>query len=772
MKNTITTLLLVLFSLSTWAQAPEQMTYQAVVRDAGNVLITSTTVGVQMSILKGSSTGTAVYVETHTPTTNVNGLMSFEIGLGTLVSGNFSSIDWSIDLYFLKSEIDPTGGTSYTVSGTSQLVSVPYALHSTTVEFGNTLDEAYDVEAIIGPSTRLINADDGEIKIVATGNNALEIESDPGFIGLEVTSASTDNAVEVIQSGSGDAMLISNSGTGRGIRLNQSNATNTTNAFFVKNEGLGKAMRLWNSNPTNIQNVFFLKNDGAGKGFRIQSTNAAAGATTTIVDNATMGVGMKINNTNAAGTGEGLEINQAADATALSVLNTGLSGGIEVNNLNPLSTGEALKVVQTAPETALFVDNAGLAGGVSIFNGNPLGAGVALEVIHAGVGFGLVVDQVGASGITALLSNADPTNPDPVLIASAGGLGNVAVLNTTDNNANLKTTLFARNLGAGTVAEFITEDEPIGKVNTSPTVRISSNGKGPGLSLDISNFEAGVDTNIEPVLIAEHMGFGNVAVLTSPNPFSSANTLEITNNGGGHGVHIDSFGSAIDTEASLYVEQGNGSLGATFGRTAVFDLHPAGTFADSAVLIRSGAVDPSHSALRVFAADPLKMAATFSGNVDVINDLIVGHDATVAHDLLVGNDAHVVGLLSAGAKAFKIDHPLDPENKFLYHNSIESDKRINMYSGNITTDVEGYATVILPDYMCALNKDFKYQLTIIDKSFAQAVIWEPIANENNSFIIKTNAPSIGVSWQITGTRQDTWALENPMKVEVNKYSEL
>ena len=73
--------------------------------------------------------------------------------------------------------------------------------------------------------------------------------------------------------------------------------------------------------------------------------------------------------------------------------------------------------------------------------------------------------------------------------------------------------------------------------------------------------------------------------------------------------------------------------------------------------------------------------------------------------------------------------------------------------------------------MNALNKDFKYQLTIIDKSFAQAIIWEAMDETTNSFIIKTNKPHIKVSWQLTGTRQDSWALANPMQVEIEKELE-
>jgi hypothetical protein len=192
------------------------------------------------------------------------------------------------------------------------------------------------------------------------------------------------------------------------------------------------------------------------------------------------------------------------------------------------------------------------------------------------------------------------------------------------------------------------------------------------------------------------------------------------------------------------------------GKAAHFDLASAGTLATSAVLITSSAVSTTHSALRVIPADPSKLAGVFEGDVEIASDLTVGSDVSIG------------GTMSATTKLFKIDHPLYPDSKYLIHNSIESNERVNIYNGIITTDDQGYATVQLPEYMCALNKDFKYQLTIVDKSFAQAIIWEPMNTEDNSFVIKTNTPEIMVSWQLTGTRQDKWAQENPMKVEVDK----
>ncbi|MBS4012612.1 MAG: fibrobacter succinogenes major paralogous domain-containing protein [Bacteroidetes bacterium] len=113
---------------NTSAQVPEKFSYNAVIRDASGKLISEGTIGMKISILKGSATGDVVYTETKTPTTNKNGLISIEIGGGT----GFSAINWADGIYFLKIETDPTGGTNYTISGTSQMLSVPYALHAKT----------------------------------------------------------------------------------------------------------------------------------------------------------------------------------------------------------------------------------------------------------------------------------------------------------------------------------------------------------------------------------------------------------------------------------------------------------------------------------------------------------------------------------------------------------------------------------------------------------------------------------------------------------------
>jgi len=130
MKKFITLLFLLLIATVIFAQAPQKMSYQAVIRDGSNALVTSTSIGMQISILQGSIDGEAVYIETHNPTTNANGLVSIEIGDGTNINGEFSEIDWGNGPFFVKTETDPSGGNSYSITGTSQLLSVPYALYA------------------------------------------------------------------------------------------------------------------------------------------------------------------------------------------------------------------------------------------------------------------------------------------------------------------------------------------------------------------------------------------------------------------------------------------------------------------------------------------------------------------------------------------------------------------------------------------------------------------------------------------------------------------
>jgi hypothetical protein len=130
MKKLNLIILIICISSKLWSQSPSKFSYQAVVRGVDNILISNKLIGLKISILQGSINGNSVYIETHTPNSNENGLVSVSIGGGNVLSGDFSKIDWSNGLYFVKTETDPTGGANYSLITTSQLLSVPYAIHA------------------------------------------------------------------------------------------------------------------------------------------------------------------------------------------------------------------------------------------------------------------------------------------------------------------------------------------------------------------------------------------------------------------------------------------------------------------------------------------------------------------------------------------------------------------------------------------------------------------------------------------------------------------
>lgn len=147
------------------------------------------------------------------------------------------------------------------------------------------------------------------------------------------------------------------------------------------------------------------------------------------------------------------------------------------------------------------------------------------------------------------------------------------------------------------------------------------------------------------------------------------------------------------------------------------------------------------------------------------NQLSVDGNSDFTGDMTITGNLTVTGNIAKGGGTFKIDHPLDPANKYLVHSFVESPEMMNVFSGNITTDVNGYATVTMPSYFEAANKDFRYQLTVIG-SFAQAIIKEKVSN--NKFVIQTNNPNVEVSWQITSVRSDKYANANRVVDEVEK----
>jgi hypothetical protein len=235
------------------------------------------------------------------------------------------------------------------------------------------------------------------------------------------------------------------------------------------------------------------------------------------------------------------------------------------------------------------------------------------------------------------------------------------------------------------------------------------------------------------------------------NPaFGAAGFTAASGSGGSGGNGIVTFGGSGDFNSingntggdGIFAEGGGGDNAGV----AIFGLGGGGVQVDGSGAFFEGGSNAFNAGDGIDALTGSGLAGSFSGSVTISADLNV-----------------------SGSKNFKIDHPLDPANKYLVHSAVESSERMNIYNGNITTDGQGEASVQLPDWFEVLNTDFRYQLTVIGQ-FAQAIVAREI--QNGAFAIRTSAPNVKVSWQVTGVRQDAYAKANPLVVEQEKEPRL
>ena len=195
---------LLILATITFAQAPQAFNYQAVIRDADGNLLENQAVGIKISLLQGSATGQEVYAETHTTTTNQFGQVDLKIGTGTIVVGQFNTISWASDPYYLQLAVDLTGGANYAVMGTTQMLSVPYALYA---EEGSGWEKTEngigfrDGKVIIGtenPVKELTINGDLFIKKTTAGNDTMSIYLfEEGFSGICLNYLAPENRLDI-----------------------------------------------------------------------------------------------------------------------------------------------------------------------------------------------------------------------------------------------------------------------------------------------------------------------------------------------------------------------------------------------------------------------------------------------------------------------------------------------------------------------------------------------------------------------------------------------
>lgn len=295
--------------------------------------------------------------------------------------------------------------------------------------------------------------------------------------------------------------------------------------------------------------------------------------------------------------------------------------------------------------------------------------------------------------------------------------------------------------------------------------------------------------------IASATSGGSTGVFGTTQDASGAGVLGInqsaSGNPSGGGVVGVSNGSSADADGVLgEAEYGNGVVGVATGTFAYgiegfgFNaLSGSGEDGSLAIYARGGDGDPNNPREGADGIDSYggnggtggsdgKGGYFLGGSGTSYGDGIYAAAGSSSASAWAGDflgDVNIVGTLYAGAKDFKIDHPLDPANKYLVHTSVESSEMMNIYTGNITTDAQGLATVQLPDWFEALNTDFRYQLTVIGQ-FAQAIVSREI--QNHEFAIRTSASGVKVSWQVTGVRQDAFAKAHPLTAEQDKGARL
>jgi len=217
-------------------------------------------------------------------------------------------------------------------------------------------------------------------------------------------------------------------------------------------------------------------------------------------------------------------------------------------------------------------------------------------------------------------------------------------------------------------------------------------------------------------------------------------------------VNNDSNGEAIKGRST----QGAGVYGSTSTGTGVYATALSG---DAVHAVHSGS-----SGYGVLAQSSYGTAVR--GESD--SGTAVYGESTSGYAGEFNGNVTVSGTLSKGGGSFKIDHPLDPENKYLYHSFVESPDMMNVYNGNAVLDENGEATIEMPEWFEALNTDFRYQLTCIG-GFAPVYVAEEI--RGNSFRIAGGSPGLKVSWQVTGIRGDAFAQANRIPVEEDKPDE-
>lgn len=476
MKTKITsfTAALCMMVTAAMAQVPEKFNYQAVVRNTSGNILASQNVGFQLSILDGGPSGTPVYVETQTATTNTFGLANLKVGAGTVVSGSFAAIDWSTGDKYLKVEMDPTGGTSYTTMGSTELLSVPYALYSANgtpgpqgpqgpagatgpqgptgatgpqgpagatgpqgpqgpqgpagfLSSGSTAGNTpyWDGAQWIVSSSNIFN-NGGNIGIGTTGpTGKLHVTQSAGSGGVSVfnlsNAANTNEVVSVSGNGGGTTLLCTATGTGQAGHFQITNSSNT--AYGLRLDNNGQNTSFYNSHTGSTgrcQYNIITNNSNGSTGIEMRHDGTGIGILSTVYGT---GVAGKFEIQNSGSTSNALQVMSNAGTYATTISQTGTGGVLAMSN------------TVTSSNTAFFLTNFGSGIAMDVSTSNASNTQPNFRITSNSVGPGI---QVNTSGIGASLlinqTNTSATQPASYMYSNGNTVPTLS-LESVNNNA-------------------------------------------------------------------------------------------------------------------------------------------------------------------------------------------------------------------------------------------------------------------------------------------------------------------------------------------------
>jgi hypothetical protein len=474
-------------------------------------------------------------------------------------------------------------------------------------------------------------------------------------------------------------------------------------------------------------------------------------STSSVVNNATaIGANAAVGASNALVLGSIAGVNGATASTSVGIGTPTPGATLEVNGTAMFDGLVTFAPGQTFPGAGSGTVTSITAGSGLTASSNPITTSGTLSIApnlcpanQALIAFPFACSPFATLGTNTFTANQTVSGSLSVTGAGSFSAGVSGVTSTVSGNAvygyNSATS------GSGTNGVYGTSSSPSGSgvvgVDIAGTTGIGVYGQGSGYA---GYFQGNVGVG------------GNMSVQssTTTNAAVQGTGFSITAGSGNGGPGISGYGGNSGSGGSSATGgpgiSGYGGTGAWYGNIDGFDRPGTG----GAGGVFSGGSDAIAYGHGGDGIDATAGTGTGDGGVN-------GYAGDFSGNL------NVSGAITAGTKDFRIDHPLDPANKYLLHASVESSEMKNIYDGNVTTDGQGLATVLLPDWFEALNTDFRYQLTVIGQ-FAQAIVSSEVAN--HQFSIRTDKPSVKVSWQITGVRRDAYAKANPLVVEQEKES--